>query len=215
MANEADSFLLGSSSPSAKFPTIGTTITGTIVEPPVVVDQRDFDGNIQTWDDGSAKKQLVITIATDLRDPEIEDDKGIRKVYVSGSKKPESKSLTAAIGGAVREAKANGLEVGGTLTVQYIGDGTPSKRGFNAPKQYAATYVPPSVKASADFLESEPVAAPAVVVNVAPAAPAAPTQTPAQLAKDLLAQGLDISDVATATGLPLATCAALKNTIAA
>jgi hypothetical protein len=210
MSNESNDFLLGSSSPSAKFPTIGTIITGTITEPPVVGDQRDLDGNIKTWDDGSTMKQLIVTLSTNLRDASIEDDDGTRRLFVSGSKKPESMSMTAAIGGAVRAAKANGLEVGGKLTVKYIADGVPPKKGFNAPKQYAATYEPPSVQASAEFLESEPVTAPA-----APAAPAVPTQTPAQLANDLLAQGLDISDVATATGLPMATCAALRNTIAA
>ena len=218
MSNESTDFLLGSSSPSAKFPTIGTTITGTITEPPVIADQRDLDGNIKTWDDGSTMKQLIVTLSTNLRDASIEDDDGTRRLFVSGSKKPESMSMTAAIGGAVRAAKANGLEVGGKLTVKYIADGVPPKKGFNAPKQYAATYEPPSVSATADFLESEPVTAPAtpaVVVNVAPAAPAAPSQTPAQLAKDLLSQGLDIADVVQATGLPHGTVAALKNTIAA
>jgi hypothetical protein len=151
-------------------------------------------------------KQLVITLQTNERDPDIEDDKGIRKLYVSGSKKAESKSMTAAIGGAVKAAKANGLEVGGKLTVTYIADGTPPKKGYNAPKQYAASYEPPSVQASAAFLTDDAPATPP---------PAAATQTPAQLAKELLAAGLDIGDVAGATGLPQGTVAALKNAIAA
>jgi hypothetical protein len=208
MSNDANDFLLGGGTPSAKFPAIGTTITGTITEPPKVVDDRDLDGNVRVWDNGDAKKVLLVTVATAERDPEIAGDDGHRRLYVKGSKNPESKSMTAALAQAVRSAKANGLEVGGTLTVTYVADGKQERRGYNAPKQYEATYVPPSVQASAEFLGATeaPAAAPA---------PAAPAANPAETAKQLIAAGVSVADTAKTVGLPEAVVQAIANTVAA
>lgn len=212
--NEANDFLLGSAVPSAKFPEIGTTVSGVITEEPTVQDQRDLDGEVKVWDNGDPMKMLVVTLQTKDRDPEITDDDGVRRLYVKGSKNPESKSMTAALSAAVRKAKAKGLEIGGTITVKYVSDGKQDKKGFNAPKQFEAVYVPPSVAASGDFLGSdEPVqeeltaAAPAA----AEAPAAAPAANPAEAAKALIAAGMSHADVAAATGLPVNAVAALAN----
>lgn len=205
MSNAADEFLFGGGVPSAKFPTIGTIVTGTIVEPaPHVTEQRDLEGEVRLWSNGDPMKMLVVTIATSERDPEIGDDDGTRRLYVKGSKDPASKSLTAALGAAVRNAKANGLEVGGKLTVTYVSDGKQEKKGYNAPKQYEATYEPPSVKASGDFLDAAPAAAPAATGDASNAA---------DMAKQLLQAGLSVDDVAKATSLPAAVVQALANTL--
>lgn len=213
--NEADDFLFGSAVPSAKFPTIGTTVTGVITEPPAVAEQRDLQGNVKTFDDGTPQKMLVVTLQTAERDPEIDDDEGLRKLYVKGSKKPESKSMTAALGQAVRNAKANGLEVGGTVTVTYISDGPQEQRGFNPPKQYTATYTPPSVQASGDYLgASEPAAAQETLPTTpatTPAAPAAAAETPTDQAKKLIAAGVDDATIAGVTGLDTGVIAAMRN----
>ncbi len=42
--------------------------------------------------------------------------------------------------------------VGGTLTVKYTGDGTPSQKGFNPPKQFTAQYKPGTEVVAEDVL---------------------------------------------------------------
>jgi len=155
---DANSFLMGGGgAPTAKFPTPGTVVGGRITEQPTVEQQRDIQtGEKKFWADGNPMMQLVVTVQTDQRDPSIEDDDGRRRIFVKGQMKN-------AVADAVRAAGAKGLEVGGTLHVRYTHDGTPKQRGFSAPKQYAAKYIPAA--------QSE-LAAPAP-------APAAPTPAPA------------------------------------
>lgn len=151
---QADAFLTGGGSASAKFPTIGSSVTGTIAKPPTVSQQTDIKtGKPLVWDNGDPREQLVVTLQTALRDNG-EDDDGLRSIYVKGSKKAGSQSLHDAVRGAVQAAGAKGLEVGGTLTVTYIGDGIASGPGMDPPKQYSASYASPS---GAGFLGTEQV----------------------------------------------------------
>ncbi|MFF9898472.1 hypothetical protein [Streptomyces longispororuber] len=132
----ADDFLMGGSVPSAKFPTLGATLTGQIASPPTVEQQRDYTtGDLKFWDDGKPQMQMVVTLATAERDPAVADDDGTRRLYVKGQMK-------TAIAQAVRASGARGLEVGGQLTVKYVRDGEKKNPRFNAPKEYAAQYVP-------------------------------------------------------------------------
>lgn len=118
---------------TAKFPSIGTSVAGTItaVHPPEP--QRDF----QTQQEIPGKTQVRIELQTEQRDPEIEFDDGSRTLYVKGW-------MTGAIGDALRKAGKKEPEIGGTLTVTYTGDGAPSRPGFSGPKQFTATYAPPA-----------------------------------------------------------------------
>jgi hypothetical protein len=148
----AEQFLLGGGGKSARFETIGTTVTGTIAQPPQVRQQSHMETGVPlTWDNGDPKMQLVVQLQTTERLDG--DDDGMRNLYVKGSKDPSSKSLHAAVAGAVQAAGAKGLEVGATLTVQYIGDGVSKTKGFNPPKQYAAKYEAPN---AAGFLGIQP-----------------------------------------------------------
>ena len=156
----ADDFLMGESVPSAKFPEIGATVSGTICEPPVVQQQRDYTtGELKFWSDGNPMMQLVVTLQTDERDPGIVDDDGRRRVYVRGQ-------LKRAVQRAVKTAGAPGLAVGGQLTVTYARDGQPTNPRFNPPKEYTAVYNPPSGA-------TEP--------TTSPTASAAPAQQAAQV----------------------------------
>ncbi|MGM9380306.1 hypothetical protein [Streptomyces antibioticus] len=161
----ADDFLMGGSTPSAKFPTIGTAVTGRITTKPTVEQQRDYTtGEPKFWDDGKPQMQLVVTLATNERDPAVQDDDGTRRLYVKGQMKN-------AVAQAVRAAGAPGLEAGGALTVQYTHDGEKTNPRFNAPKQFAAQYLP---AAAAELHTPDPgPAAPA------PAAPPAQAYNPA------------------------------------
>ncbi len=133
--NSVNGFLIGSSAPSAKFAVIGTTIKGTI-QAAIVSEQTDIGGAIRTWEDGSPRKQVVITLGTDDRDPEVRDDDGTRKLYVKGQ-------MIKAVRDALKQANAQSIEVGGRLAVRYDRDGDASKPGFNPPKEYVAQYEAP------------------------------------------------------------------------
>ena len=183
----ADDFLLGGGGASAKFETLGDTITG-VIEHLEVNQQTDIkDGSPKTWDNGDPIMQLVVTLQTSLR--EDEDDDGKRKVYVKGSKKAGSRSLHDAVATAVRASGAKGLEVGGTLTVTHDGVEPSKTRGFNDRKLYSASYAAPDKAAqTGDFLgTSAPAATPAPQAAPAPAPAAAapalpPGMTPEQVA---------------------------------
>lgn len=133
----ADEFLMGGGgAPTAKFPTIGTSVGGRITEKPFVQQQRDIDsGEPKFWNDGKPMMQLVVTVQTNQSDPSIQDDDGRRRLFVKGQ-------LKQAVHDAVRAVGGSGLEVGGHLTVTYVADGEAKKRGFTPPKQYTAKYVP-------------------------------------------------------------------------
>lgn len=168
MSTDANAILMGGGVPSAKFDGIGVSVTG-VIEDIVASQQTDFTtGEPKFWPNGDKMMQVVVTLATDQRDPSITEDDGLRKIYVKG------KSLTGAVRDAVRKAGAKGLDVGGRLTVTYTGDGPQEKRGINPPKLYAADYTPPSPAAAANaalgLTEQTPAASPAPV----PAAAGAP-----------------------------------------
>lgn len=159
--NDPNAFLMGGGGKSAKFETHGATITGTVARMPELRQQTDMKtGEAEAWPNGDPKMQLVVALQTSELDPADPDDDGVRNLYVKGSVKAESKSMHAAVKEAVRRAGAKGLEVGGTLTVTYTGDGVSTTRGFDPPKQYEATYV----SAAAGFLaDAAPAPAPAAV----------------------------------------------------
>lgn len=163
----ADDFLMGGGIPSAKFPAVGTTVTGRITEKPTVQQQKDYTTEQpKFWDDGTPMMQLVVTVATNERDPEITDDDGVRRIYVKGN-------LKTAVASAVRAAGARGLEVGGILAVTYTGDGEKKNPKFNAPKLFSAVY---TSAANAELNTPDP-AAPAGV-NTATGEVAAPAAAP-------------------------------------
>lgn len=129
---------------AAKFPTVGTTVAGTItaVHPPEP--QRDFE----TGQDIPGKMQIRIELGTDIRDPDIDDDDGSRTLYVRGW-------LTGAIGDALRKARAKEPAVGGRLSVTYVKDGPPSRPGLNGPKLYSVDYTPPGKTETQQFFKTD------------------------------------------------------------
>lgn len=162
MSDQTDNFLFGGAK-SATFPTIGTTLSGTITAPPEMSQQRDMKtGDLKVWPDGNPMMQMVLTLDTDEHDPADPDDDGQRRLFIKSG-------LKSAVARAVKAAGATRLEVGGTLTVRYSSDGKQEKRGFSAPKIYEATYQRP-----ADNLlgAAEPAAATAAAPAATAAAPA-------------------------------------------
>lgn len=174
-APTADDFLMGGGVTSAKFPVLGTTVTGRITERPTVEQQKDFTtGEAKFWDDGKPQMQLVVTLATAERDPANPEDDGARRVYVKGQMK-------TAVAQAVRAAGARGLEVGGVLSVTYSTDGVAKNPRFNAPKNFTATYTP-AATAELHAPEPTPGAAPSVIPGLTPEQLAAAMANPATAA---------------------------------
>ncbi len=202
--SSANEFLMGSGAASAKFETIGTECVGTIVKEPVVQQQTDITtGEPKYWSDGKPREQLQVVLATQQRDPSDPHDDGHRALYVRGE-------LTKAVRAAIRASGAKGIEVGGTMTVTYTGNGQPPKPGFSGAKLFAVTYAPPLPQAANAFLGAD---------QQAPAAPAyqAPQQpqqdawnSPAAQAPAFAQQAPAAAPVATPAGISPEALAAVQ-----
>lgn len=136
MTNEALDYLLGGA-PTANFLEIGTVHEGRI-RTYEKVQQRDMDtGSPKFWDDGSPMWQMVITIETDERDPDIDGDDGVRRLFVKAQ-------MLQAVRDAIRKSGHRGEVRGGKLGVKYVRDDPPTRKGFNGPKVYVAKFEPPT-----------------------------------------------------------------------
>jgi len=132
---------MGGGAPSVKWPTPGTKVVGEIIDL-ATTQQTDFDtGELKFWKDGSPKMQAVVTLQTDERDPEIPDDDGKRRLFVS------SWRMRNAIADAIKAAGAKDPEIGGKLAVQFTALGDTETGTSIPPKLYAAQYKPPALGA--------------------------------------------------------------------
>lgn len=123
---------------SFSFPNIGDKVTGEVTAIDAAPQTDIKTGEVLRWKDGSPKMQVIVTLATELE--EDAGDDGARRVYLKGG----GKGTLGAVKTAVKAAGASKLEVGGTLAIAYTGDGEPTQRGYNPPKQYQAKYTPPA-----------------------------------------------------------------------
>lgn len=121
---------------TAKFNTVGDTITGTIIKQESR-QARDFaTGEPKTWSDGRPVIEGVITLACDNGDNVV--------LYAGGNK-------LKAIREAIARAGAPTLELGAKLAIKYSSDGEPPKPGFHAPKLFVAKYEAPANATSDPF----------------------------------------------------------------
>lgn len=140
------SFLNGGG-PSAKFPTIGTKVSGTITDAQMR-QAKDYDTDEpKFWPDGGPVMELVISIRRDSPDAEGNDD---ARIFFSGG------NIKKGLADAVRSAGSREPEVGGHLSVTYVSDGPQPNKKRKPPKQYKVEYVPP---ADSDELGAAAVAA--------------------------------------------------------
>jgi len=122
---------------------IGETVTGE-VDSFEVRQTRDFDTKaLETWDDGSPCRQIVVNLQTDLATGE--DDDGMRSLYVKWWGASRRAFLRA-----VKDAGAADLEKGGILTATFTGEGEAPRKGMNPPKLYAFEYKRPGAIAQAE-----------------------------------------------------------------
>ena len=169
----------------------GTTYTGIITDVTMRQSRKYESTDLDTWDDGTPKMQVVLTIATDYRDQAQQDDDGTRMISInlwSGQKK--------ALVAACKAAGVGEPQVGQRFTATHVSGIGNAK----APRvfEYTLTAGPTGVAA---VLDVEPAAAPAAATGA----------NPVETAKQLLAAGLSTQEAAAASGLPETVVAALAN----
>lgn len=180
-APDANDVLMGGARvPTAKFDQPGHIIGGRIVAPPKAHQEREYDrtnpgmGALKVFPSGDPIYGLTIDVQTQLRDPSVEDDTGVRRIYVEG------KRLKEAVRNAVQQSGAAKLEVGGTLEVAFTGFGEAAGVGVNPPKEYQARYSAPSVGQADFFAQGQQPAQPPVQQQAPPPGWAAQPQQPQQ-----------------------------------
>lgn len=135
MTTDPNEFLMEGGVPAAKFDEVGKLVKG-VVSHVAVTNQTAFQsGDVLTWNDGSPRKQLVITLDTEEQDPEIDADDGTRRIYAKAQ-------MLNAIRAAVRPH--GGIAEGGKLAVKFLKEEPSKTKGFNPTKIYAAWYEPPA-----------------------------------------------------------------------
>ncbi len=171
--------------------------TGDHVEGPVVnigqVQSKKFKppnatgpDELETWPDGKPKMTAIITVQTDMRDPEIEGDDGQRSVWIKG------KSMTDATKAAVKRSGAarRGIEVGGWFSMTFTHE-TPNDWGGNPTKHYDVEYRPPLESAQ----ESVNLVAPSAPTVQAPAGAQGGSQGASDASVAVAVPGLDLTSL--------------------
>ena len=169
-----------------KWETPGTTYTGTITDVAMRQSRKYESTELDTWDDGTPKMQVVLTLATDYRDQALgADDDGARMISInlwSGQKK--------ALVAACKQAGVSEPQIGQTFTATHVSGIGNAK----APRvfEYVLTAGPSGIAAQ---LGNNPTQGANAV----------------DTAKELLAAGVPVNEIASTTGLPETVVAALAN----
>ena len=87
------------------------------------------------FDNGQPMMQVVIHIATTLKDPAIPGDDGVRAVYVKGKNLSTLRQASRIVG-------RDFPHVGDGVTATYTANGEAKKRGWNPPKLYSYEIIP-------------------------------------------------------------------------
>lgn len=138
--NDANMLLSGPKQPIARFDAIGDSVSGALLDAEVAP-VTSPTGEVQTDANGNAKQQIIYTLQTDERDPEIEDDDGQRRVFAKWAIQRAISNCLAEMG-----LSRQGLQEGGILTITHSGTQPASKRGYNDIKLYEASYSPPPAR---------------------------------------------------------------------
>lgn len=133
-----------------KYSRPGDSVEGTVISTQVQ-QARDFDTNeLLWWDEEKTqpRNNFIATLATNLRDPNVEDDNGDRRVFVRWQGTSKSNLISA-----VNKGGDKFVRDGSYLKVTYLGEGEKTGR-LNPPKIYDFVYkAPPS---DVERLMSEP-----------------------------------------------------------
>jgi hypothetical protein len=131
MLPDPNSLLTAQSVPSISFKDakVGDAYTGTITNLETAQVRNFETGDPEFWEDGNPKLQIVVTLATDYLDPDVEGDDGTRKVYLFGQKLQAAKT-------AMKDAGVTKLEKGFVFTIKFAGEKPSSNKKYNNVKLY-------------------------------------------------------------------------------
>lgn len=129
-------FSSGGGGKYAKFEKIGDQIKGKVVAVHPPEQATDPQGKVKTDKHGTPLMLVRLELQTDLRNPDIEFDDGIRTLYVQSY-------MTDAVIQALRKAGASEPEIGGELDV-VLTELVPNPPPLNASKMFQASYVRPA-----------------------------------------------------------------------
>jgi hypothetical protein len=133
--------LTAAGAPAVKFPAVGTTFTGVLINGEKR-QSRDYEtGEPEFWKDGNPKYEYVLLMEDQNSGENV-------RLFARGL-------LWKAVLGAVKDADGQ-LIPGGTLTVKYTGDGESTNPRLSPPKLYSAKWVPPAPSAVINIDDSEP-----------------------------------------------------------
>ena len=178
---------------------IGTSVTGT-VESIEAQQQRDMDTQEPKWfDNGQPMMQVVIHVATSLRDNTIPGDDGVRAVYVKGKNLGTLRQASRIVG-------RDFPHVGDGFTATYTANGEAKKRGWNPPKLYSYEIVPNQTQVTqAMSATPQQTATPATQPAQRPTAQQPTFQQPqvnAMQIQQLAATGRSAAEIAGFLGIP-------------
>lgn len=145
--DEVNEFLMGSGAKAFAFDNIGDRVKGVIVAMQKRQQTDMQTGEPSFWQNGDPKYMLQVSLQTELQDSD--DDEGLRSVFLRGgnftvAKGKGTSSLNAVKDAVKRSGTDKGIEIGGTLTLEYTGEAPKNKGGFNPAKLYTADYAAPS-----------------------------------------------------------------------
>jgi len=227
--DQLDQALAGGGAPSAfnKDSPIGASVTGTIVNAEIRQITDYVTQKPKTWDDGRPQMNVVITLQTDQRDPDVADDDGQRRVFIK-TWGVWRDALNAAIKAAGGSKASDVLTPGAQFTATFT-ETRPSSMG--SPMKVYAYKIEPAAQAGLDaavtpppaggqagdpWATSQQQAAPSAAAEAQPAAqaqqPAAGADPVAQAeqAKKLISIGLTDDQIAAATNLDLTVIQAIR-----
>lgn len=141
--SDANDMLMQGGVPWFSFKKLGTSYTGTVTSF-TARQSRDFEtGEFAWWDSEKTqpKEEVVVTMQTDLLDPEVDGDTGARQLVV-----PKGSARMQALRAAIRTSGASGIEAGGVITITYTSDKPNTKNPrLNPIKQFEVVYEPPGL----------------------------------------------------------------------
>lgn len=155
----ADDMLFGGGAPSISLKTIGEFVEGPVVDKGVVHKTKFGTQDKEYYKDGNPIWQLVLSIQTNLRDPERHGDDGVRRIFASPQLKVE-------IAKALKSANMTSLPLGARLRITFVRE-VPSAGGGSPKKEYSVVFTAPADAAIAESIPVTPVqvAAPVQAAN--------------------------------------------------
>lgn len=161
-----DAFKKRASSSFAAFTQPGSTVAGPITE---ISDQKQATKwnpdpkakrELDFWPSGDPVMEVWITVQTQERNPQDEDDTGLRTIVITVNQKQGGQ--LAAIMDSCEAAGVPAPAIGGFLALTFTGFDPESKNPQNPRKLYAAKYQPPAAGGGAFTPQAQQAPAPAV-----------------------------------------------------